>query len=234
LPANVEPYLVPYVDAARQHGGAFRALLWASPKTQRARFAAIVRAVRLDGRVILDAGCGRADFMKYLLDQKIKPFEYVGLEAVDALAQAAVAANYENARILGGDFVSEPLRFCVGAEVIVFSGSLNTLPDDIFYQTLRHAFTASGEEVVFNYLSSPALAGKEYLYWRSPEDVVQFARTLSGDVEAWEDYLHGDCTVVVRKKERVQGSGCQGSGNTDPQRHNRRPFVLSPRLNPEP
>jgi hypothetical protein len=192
-------YLAPYIDAAKLHGGAFRSLLWASPKTQRARFAAIARAVKLDGRVVLDAGCGRADLLKYLLDQNIKPFEYVGLEAVEALAHAATEANLQNSRILPGDFVLEPLRLCVGAEVIIFSGSLNTLPDAIFYQTLRHAFMASGEEVVFNFLSSPALAGKEYLFWRSPCDVAQFARTLTPDFQASEDYLHGDCTMVLRK-----------------------------------
>jgi len=212
----VEPYLAPYIDAARQHGGAFRSLLWASPKTQRARFAAIARAVKLDGRVLLDAGCGRADLLKYLLDCDIHPFEYVGLEAVDTLAQAAINSRYERARILSGDFVSEPLRLCVGAEVIVFSGSLNTLPDDIFRRTLRHAFMASGEEVIFNFLSSPALAGKEYLYWRSPADVVEFARTLTDDVESWDDYLHGDCTVLLRKQERAQGVRVQGSANIFP------------------
>src|SRR5277367_6342008 len=90
-----EPHLVPYLEAAAQHGGGFRSLLWASPKTQRARFAAIARAVNLDGRIILDAGCGRADLLGYLLKQGVNPTEYIGLEAVDELAGAAEERRYD-------------------------------------------------------------------------------------------------------------------------------------------
>ncbi len=200
MPTDVEPYLAPYLDAAAEHGGGFRSLLWASPKTQRARFAAIERAAPLHGRVVLDAGCGRADLLKFLLDRGVVPFEYIGLEAVEALARAAEQCSHERSRILRGDFVSEPLRLCVGAEVIVFSGSLNTLSDREFRSTLRHAFMASGDAVVFNFLSSPALAGKLYLYWRSVADVVQFAHTMTDRVDVYQDYLHGDCTVAMRKQ----------------------------------
>jgi hypothetical protein len=208
LAGDVEPYLAPYLDAAAQYGGGFRSLLWASPKTQRARFAAIERAAHLDGRVVLDAGCGRADLLRFLLERGVRPSEYVGLEAVETLAHAAEHQGYERSRILRGDFVSDPLRLCVGAETIVFSGSLNTLTDWQFYTTLRHAFMASGDEVVFNFLSSSALAGKPYLFWRSPADVERFARTMTNLVDVYQDYLHGDCTVAMRKpSERFKEHG---------------------------
>lgn len=205
MAGDIEPYLAPYFDAAAQYGGGFRSLLWASPKTQRARFAAIERAARLEGRVVLDAGCGRADLLKFLLDRGVRPSEYIGLEAVDTLARAAEECRYEQARILRGDFVSDPLRLCVGAETIVFSGSLNTLTDREFYATLGHAFMASGAEVVFNFLSSPALAGKLYLFWRSTAAVEGFARTMTAQVDVYEDYLHGDCTVAMRKQSERFG-----------------------------
>jgi SAM-dependent methyltransferase len=196
-----EPHLVPYLEAVAQHGGGFRSLLWASPKTQRARFAAITRAVNLDRRIILDAGCGRADLLGYLLKQGVQPAEYIGIEAVEELARAAEERRYERARIVRGDFVVEPLRFCMGAETIIFCGSLNTLRDPEFYATLRHAFMSTGEELVFNFLSSSALAGKLYLFWRSTADVERFARTLTSRVDVYEDYLNGDCTIALRKEQ---------------------------------
>jgi SAM-dependent methyltransferase len=193
--------LVPYLEAATQHGGGFRSLLWASPKTQRARFAVIARAIIVDRRIILDAGCGRADLLGYLLKQGVAPAEYIGLEAVEELARAAEERRYERARIVRGDFVREPLRLCMGAEAIIFCGSLNTLRDPEFYATLRHAFMATGEDLVFNFLSSAALAGKLYLFWRTPADVERFARTLTGRVDVYEDYLNGDCTIALRKDQ---------------------------------
>lgn len=195
------PHLVPYVEAAARHGGGFRSLLWASPKTQRARFAAITRAVDFDGRIVLDAGCGRADLLGYLLKQRIRPAEYIGLEAVEELANAAGECRHDRARIVRGDFVREPLRLCMGAEAIVFSGSLNTLRDPEFYATLRHAFMATGEDLVFNFLSSSALAGKQYLFWRSTGDVERFGRMLTSRVDVYEDYLNGDCTIALRKEQ---------------------------------
>lgn len=193
-------YLAPYLRASQQYGAGFGALLWASRKTQRARFEAIRRAYDLEGKSLLDAGCGRADLMEYLLDRNIHPADYVGLEAVEALAAAAKARNYPNAQIIRADFVRDPARLFVGADVVVFSGSLNTLDAQTFYATVRRAFDATAEAVVFNFLCSPALAGKDYLLWHQPEAVLGFAGQLAGNVHVLNDYLPGDCTVAMLKK----------------------------------
>src|SRR3954447_8344631 len=79
-------YLVPYLDAARRHGAAFPSLLWASPRTQAARFDAICRLESPRARSVLDVGCGRADFLGFSLRRDSAPAGYVGIEAVPALA----------------------------------------------------------------------------------------------------------------------------------------------------
>lgn len=197
-----QPYLQPYVHAARQYGAGFSALLWASPKTQRARFDAIWRACDPQGKSVLDAGCGRADYLDFLLSRNIEPADYIGLEAVETLAAAAEAKRLPNSRILRGDFVRDPARLFVGADVIVFSGSLNTMDEGTFYETLRRAYDATAEAVVFNFLSSPALAGKAYLTWHQRERVEAFVRRTAAEVVVLEDYLQGDCTIAMKKQEQ--------------------------------
>ena len=192
-------YLEPYVRAARQWGAGFQALLWASTKTQRARFEAIRRIHPLAGKSILDAGCGRADLMAYLLDRSTHPADYIGLEAVETLAAAAQERKYPGARIIRGDFVRDPAKLFVGADVIVFSGSLNTMADELFYRTLRRAYDATAEAVVFNYLASPGLAGKDFLVWHREQDVTSFARKTADEVHVLADYLPGDCTIAMIK-----------------------------------
>jgi SAM-dependent methyltransferase len=194
-----QPYLQPYLDAAATHGAGFGSLLWASPITQAARFATIQRINNLHGVSLLDVGCGRADLLAYLLERGVQPARYVGIEVVDALANAADGRKSPNATILRADFVAEPLRLFVGADVVVFCGSLNTADDSIFYRTLSQAFDAAGKAVVFNFLCSPMLAGQDYLYWRQPDDVVRFARNLSPDVTTLADYLPGDMTLRIGK-----------------------------------
>ena len=53
--------------------------------------------------------------------------------------------------------------------------------------------------VVFNFLSSPALAATAYLTWHQAETVLSFARTLSPTIERWDRYLKGDTTIAIRK-----------------------------------
>ena len=199
-------YLKPYERAADRHGGGFEALLWASPHTQRLRFEAICRAADLNGKTVLDAGCGRADLLAYLTERRIGVAEYIGLEAVELLADAAEHAATTagsrlraDVRILRGDFVREPIRLFVGAEVVVFSGSLNTLAPTIFYETLGHAWEAAGQVLVFNFLSSSRLAGREYLHWHEPGDVLRFVRRFSSEVVTIGDYLQGDTTIALSK-----------------------------------
>lgn len=194
-----QPYLQPYLDAAASHGAGFGSLLWASPRTQAARFDAFQRITNLHGLSLLDVGCGRADLLAYLLERGVQPASYTGIEAVDALANAADAKGFSNATIFRADFVAEPLRLFVGADAVMFCGSLNTADDSIFYRTLSQAYDAAGKAVVFNFLCSPRLAGQGYLYWREPDDVVRFARGLSPDVTTLADYLFGDMTVRIGK-----------------------------------
>jgi SAM-dependent methyltransferase len=194
-------YLRPYLSAAQRHGAEFSSLLWASPKTQGDRFDAIAAAVDLVGKSVLDVGCGRADFLDYLVGRGIVPSTYVGIEAVPALAEAARAKPYANVMIVEADFVDEPSRLFVGAQAVVISGALNTMDDGMFYASIRRAYDAASECLVFNFLSSPRLAGTPYLHWRRAREVERFARDHAGWVTTVDEYLPGDCTIVMGRRE---------------------------------
>jgi hypothetical protein len=193
------PYLTPYQRAASRHGAGFSSLLWASPQTQAVRFTALTRLVGLNGKSLLDVGCGRADLLDFLLARDVKPAHYVGLEAVAALADAAEAKRHPDAMILRADFVREPLRLFVGADIVYFSGSLNTLDAATFYATIRRAYEAAAETLVFNFLCSPDLAGMSYLHWHQPTEVWAFCKSLTDDVRRLDDYLAGDTTFALTK-----------------------------------
>jgi hypothetical protein len=176
-------------------------LLWASPQTQAVRFGALTRLVGLKGRSLLDVGCGRADLLDFLLARDIKLAHYVGLEGVPTLAEAAEAKNHPNTIIVRADFVREPLRLFVGADVVYFSGSLNTLDPADFYVTIRKAYDAAAETLVFNFLCSSDLAGMSYLHWHRASEVWAFCKSLTSDVRRLDDYLPGDTTFALAKPE---------------------------------
>jgi hypothetical protein len=192
-------YLKPYLSASEKYGAGFGSLLWASPKTQAIRFKAVLAAADVHGRSVLDVGCGRADLMEFMLGRGRFPKSYVGIEAVDALANAAEARRLPNCRILRGDFVTDPSLLNVGADVLIYSGSLNTMDRDCFFSCLEAAFAAARTAVVFNFLASPFLAASSHLTWHKPEDVICFARGLSRRIDFFDNYLRGDATLAIWK-----------------------------------
>jgi len=196
---SVEPYLAPYVQATQKHNGGFRSLLWASHVSQRARFHAIVRLGEFRNRRILDGGCGHADFLDYLIQYEIRYEHYTGIEAVEELAEVARGKNRPRSAIIRADFLREPQRMLVGADVVVLCGSLNTFDVEAFHRTIRLAYDAAGESLIFNFLSSGRLAAAAWLHWHRPEDVLAFARNFTDDVASLSDYMDGDCTIAMRK-----------------------------------
>ncbi len=200
--SSVPPYLQPYLSAAQQYGAGFNALLWASQRTQAARFDAFMRLVDFAGHSVLDAGCGRADLMDYLLDRNVVPHDYIGLKPSKPLAALAGAASIIRTRPFSAPIsCASRARLFTGSDIVLFSGSLNTLDPQLFYDTIRIAFDSTAQWLVFNFLASPEIAMADFLTWHRKEDVVHFATTLSPIVTVLDDYLAGDCTIAICKPE---------------------------------
>jgi hypothetical protein len=193
-------YLQPYARAVKRHGPDFRALLWASRRTQEQRFEALAKLADPTGLTVLDLGCGRADLLDFFIARDTRPRRYIGMEGVRELANAAEDKQSPSAKIICGDFVRQPSLMNVRADIIYCSGALNTIDNDEFYVTIAHAFTAAGRGLVFNFLSSTLLAGVNYLRWHEPRRVVRFARTLTHNVEQHDGYINGDCTIAMWKE----------------------------------
>jgi hypothetical protein len=202
----MQTYLKPYIEAASQYGDGFSSLLWASPRTQAARFDAISRLYDMQDRRVLDAGCGRADFLDFLVGRGITPAHYIGIEAVDELAGAAVRKGRPQSEIIHGDFVTNPQHIRVGGDAIVFSGSLNTLDAAQFQVTLDAAWESAKEALVFNFLSAAHLANAKWLNWHRTAHVVAMARRWTNNIRMLEDYLDGDCTIGIYKDKEVIAS----------------------------
>ena len=144
---------------------------------------------------------GRADLLDYLAAHNIAPADYIGIEAVGELVAVAQKKQHRHAKVIEADFVENPASLFVGAEVVIISGALNTLDTPTFYTTIRRAFDAAAQALVFNFLDSPSLAAASYLTWHAREEVVDFAHSLSREVHILSDYLDGDSTIAIKKKD---------------------------------
>jgi SAM-dependent methyltransferase len=200
MPPRAAAYLTPYARARGRKMRGARALLWMGRRDQLVRFEAIVRNCQLEGQHVLDVGCGPGDLLGYLRKRAIAPAHYTGLEAQPWLVNAARRRRYERCTIVTGDFVRHPETMSVGADVVIFSGSLNLLSSRQFYRSLREAWAAAGRWLVFNFLCSPGLADAPWLTWHRRASVLAFARELGAEVHLDDGYEPGDCTAVMRRK----------------------------------
>ena len=202
------PYLAPYRDAIDRHGPTFEATLWRSKEFQRARFAALCDATDLTGRVVLDAGCGRADFARYLLEHEVQYGRYIGLDAMPELMEAGKALGAPESEFHVRDFVADPGAFAAASrtpDVIVFSGSLNTLRYDETLRVLDHAWEVCAEALLFKVLSTRCPQAAR----TSPDDpahrfdplaLLEWALARTPSVLFRQDYLRGhDATIALWK-----------------------------------
>ena len=202
MTARAAAYLTPYARARGRRLRGARALLWMGKRDQVIRFEAIVRNCPLEGLHVLDVGCGPGDLLGFLRKRAIVPRHYTGLEAQPWLVRAARRRRYPRCTIVTGDFVRYPETMSVGADVVIFSGSLNLLSSRQFYRSLRAAWAAAGRCLVFNFLSSPELSNAPWLTWHRRASVRAFAEGLGAEVHLDDGYEPGDCTAVMRRAER--------------------------------
>jgi hypothetical protein len=199
VPASSPAYLRPYHDAHRRRARGVRAMLYDDAEAQAVRFAALARICPLAGLSVLDVGCGRADFLGFLRARGIAPAHYTGLEALPWLARAARRRGYADCTIVEGDFVRQPALLAQGADVVLFSGSLNLLSSRRFYRTLEQGWAAARRWLVFIFLCSTMEAGAPFLHWHRKRRVLAFARPRAAQVLLDDGYRDGDCTVAMRK-----------------------------------
>jgi SAM-dependent methyltransferase len=199
-------YLEPYRDAVERHGPGFEATLWGSQEAQRLRFDVMIDLVDLAGRAVLDVGCGRGDFAVRLLERDIAFAQYVGVDAMDAMVEAARERRLPRCVFEAADVVAEVDRLALHRpDVVCISGALNTMDDATARGLVRRCFAQASVAIVFNFLSdrpAPRWAEKDLHPARRFPTVmwIDWALDLSPRVAFTQAYLDGhDATIAVWK-----------------------------------
>lgn len=154
--------MLPYRRALDLHGPRFESLLYYNRDTQQRRFEALAKIAPVQGRRLVDFGCGHGDLLLWLERNGIHCESYRGIDAFPELIAVArkqassfgPRASFEVADFVHADFEAlldeQPTTF-------VFSGSLNLLSQAAASELLRRAWCAlqrrAGNGLAFNFLS---------------------------------------------------------------------------------
>ncbi|MHC4975142.1 MAG: hypothetical protein ACYTF7_00890 [Planctomycetota bacterium] len=203
--ANTPEYLRHYREIVDEKGPGFDATGWRNPDFQIERFRVFGEMYDFAGKVVLDAGAGQADFAAYLIDEKIVYESFHAFEAIPEMARLIATRGLPNVVVHQRDFAADV--GCFGevsdVDVLVFSGSLNTMEQDAAVRVLERAWEACGEAVVFNFLSDrcdPSLLKAE----TGPASrfdtlaLISWALEKTPVVRFRQDYLGGhDATIAM-------------------------------------
>lgn len=208
-------YLLPYYDAVALHGNDFDSLLFFGQDAQRRRFEVFGATVPLAGRVVADMGCGHADFLAWMKENKIAYGAYIGVEALEVFipncTDTVAETDCKNAWILHDDFVANPKCFSQlvslhRIDTILLSGSLNTMTKPVAMSVLNNAWKAidskPGAVLAFNFLPQIENHAPAPSFLPTPRlgalGMMQWALDQTPLVTYCQYYLGGhDATIVM-------------------------------------
>jgi trans-aconitate methyltransferase len=174
--------------------GTVEALGWSGPDSQTLRFEAIAGALDLEGRSLLDVGCGHGD-LRGFLGTRFGAFSYLGLEQVPEFVAEALRRY--------GALPSTWFHQCDAAalelpavDYVAASGVLSyRCASPTFHEELiGRMYAAARVALVFNVLDAARFPDHPLLRGHDVAALERFARTLSPRVDVVRGYLPDDVT----------------------------------------
>ncbi|PTQ99708.1 methyltransferase family protein [Mucilaginibacter yixingensis] len=174
------------------------ALGWREPEHQLLRFKELAAIADLNGCTVIDAGCGHADLLPFLLEKYPQMKHYYGIEMMPELLDKATEryGDLPNTTFFSANFMTRALP---EAHYILVCGSLNYSSGNpgYIFEAIEKLYKSAGRGLAFNLLRSVSAEGVLRAY--NPAVIARFCRTLSKNVVLKDDYADEDFTVLMRR-----------------------------------
>lgn len=191
-----------------EYGYSPKTLGWDKGK-QDIRFSILTSQWELEGKRILDVGCGFGDLNRYFRKNKIENYEYVGVDVVEELIHEAKKQNSENGNskisYICADFLDMP--FTESFDYVISSGAFNRrffgeLDNYSFIEKcIDKSFDLCGEGIAFDFLSDKVDYQYEHTFHSSPERILGYSYSKSRNVILRNDYMPFEFSIFIFKDD---------------------------------
>ena len=197
-----------YTGLAARYGHDVRSLDWASRESQEKRFAVLAGVGELNGRSLLDVGCGLGDFAAWCARQSIAP-DYTGIDITPRMVELAQECLPARA-FRAADLFSLPLPPEGRAwDYVVASGIFakrQENPEGYLREAVARMFALCTTATAFNVLSTRAPSTASISdcseYHADPVRTLDYCRSLTPRVVLRDDYHPRDFTVYLYKTQQ--------------------------------
>ena len=197
-----------YQSRLEKYGAGMQALGWRDKQQQELRFAIISEIDDLNGKSILDVGCGFGDYYDYLTERDLQ-VRYTGYDIVPKLLEVA-RQRHPEMRFEERDVLTEEVEGSF--DYVVSSGVFNHRVSDndrFIKKMLDRMYKLCNLGVAANMMTNYVDYEEDYLYYYSPQDIFRYCQSLSRYVVLRHDYPLYEFTVYIYKEPReyVQRQG---------------------------
>lgn len=178
---------------------------WESEEAQNLRFEMLLSAVELEGKSLLDVGCGMGNLLQYLRS-KGTDVRYTGVDILESMIEQARLKN-PDAEFYHADIFKDSIFKSNSFDIAYASGIFNIdlgNNGEFLRKALELLLDLSKEAVVFNLLHCDSPDRESGYCYFHPDEVRSMVEGFQDKVERLEiieAYLHNDFTVVCRKAE---------------------------------
>ena len=189
-----------YEELVERHGDSPRSCDWGDHRSQIARFEVVASVAPLEGRRILDVGCGLGHFADFL-NERYREFTYVGVDLSEPMIKLGrdlhPGLDLRVANILTEDLGE--------FDVVVASGIFYLLGEhaaELMKQIVSRMYSHARVAVAWNSLSAWASDQQEGEFYANPLEAVHFTRSLTPWVTLRHDYHPRDFTIYGYREQQ--------------------------------
>lgn len=191
-----------FEKAFAQYGDDTRSCLWERPMIMRYEELKKIIPESLEGKSILEIGCGLGGLYEYLVkDCKIQNIQYTGIDIVDGMIETA-KKKYPNAEFMVWDVFEKKLERQFDYVILCGVFNVTTGNDDAFMKKmLSHAYSYCEKGMAFNYISNYVNFKSEEMAYHNPEDIFSFCvKNLTKKVNLFHHYAKCDVAMYLHKE----------------------------------
>jgi SAM-dependent methyltransferase len=174
-----------------------KTLGWGSENQQKYRFEIACGALDLDGKQILDIGCGFGDLLKFILSEKINIFSYEGWDInphfIDEAQKFSSNGIFKTKDLIKDDLIKFNLEFDLAIMLGLLNFNYNEEDLNLSFSKdmIRKAFSLVRECLVVDFLSNrltPDYPKEDFVFYHDPATMLDFALTLTPNVVLKHNY----------------------------------------------
>ena len=185
-----------YIPRIEKYTQSHEILDWESREAQECRFEVLLQYCSLEGKKILDVGCGLGDLFGYVKRAGII-CDYTGIDLLGEMVDLA-QEKYDDGHFIHGDMFEQRIFPANCFDVVYTSGifNLNIGNNEEFLKSaIKRLWEVSRQTVVFNMLHEKSECKEDSYCYHDPEEIAGFLHKFGYDPLIIEDYLGNDFTV---------------------------------------